>query len=40
MRSGCSDWNQAAAAFAEVVTGMSRPSGGLRTTARFGHGIR
>ena len=31
---------RAAAAFAEIVTAMSRPSGGLRTTALFGHGIR
>ena len=32
--------DRAAAAFADVVAGMSKPSGGLRTTALFGHGIR
>lgn len=31
--------DRAAAAFAEVVAGMSQPSGGLRMTALFGHGI-
>jgi len=34
------DVARAAAAFAEIVTAVSRPSGGLRTTSLFGHGIR
>ena len=33
-------YDQAAAAFAEIVAGMSQPAGGLRLTALFGHGLR
>jgi hypothetical protein len=32
--------DQAAAAFADIVTGMSQPAGALRMTALFGHGLR
>ncbi len=31
---------RAATAFAEIVTAARRPSGGLRTTALFGHGLK
>jgi SAM-dependent methyltransferase len=35
-----SRWDQAAAAFTEIVTSMSQPAGGLPMTALFGHGLR
>ena len=35
-----SRWDQAAAAFTEIVTGMSQPAGGLPMTALFGHAVR
>jgi SAM-dependent methyltransferase len=35
-----SQFDQAAAAFTEIVTGVSQPAGGLRMTALFGHGLR
>jgi hypothetical protein len=39
-RLGSAQLDQAAAAFADVVLEMSKPAGGLRMTALFGHGVR